>query len=227
MKLRALVLTGALVLLISVATAAFGVALVTQQSDAPRDGMSSMMSPGPDDPDRGRSWGPGMGMMYGTSATELAYLTEMIAHHEEAVTAAGELARSQRPQMRAFGESIIKSQSAQIQQMSGWLAQWYPNQPATSNYRPMMRDLTDLSGDELDRVFLQDMVGHHMMAVMMSQQFLSRSVAEHTQVDDLAVAIRDEQRAEILQMRRWLTDWFGTSAGWMGGGMGMGGWMMR
>ena len=44
-----------------------------------------------------------------------------------------------------------------------------------------------------DRVFLQDMVGHHMMAVMMSQQFLSRSVAEHTQVNDLAVAIRDEQ----------------------------------
>jgi uncharacterized protein (DUF305 family) len=72
----------------------------------------------------------------------------------------------------------------------------------------MMRDLSSLSGDSLDRTFLQDMIGHHMMAVMMSQQLLVHDAADHEEVDRLAKAIRDEQHAEIVQMRRWLTAWF-------------------
>src|SRR5687767_5188790 len=58
--------------------------------------------------------------------TEFGYLTEMVAHHEEAVVAAKELRLSNRPQMRAFGGSVVETQSAQIDQMNSWLAQWYP-----------------------------------------------------------------------------------------------------
>ena len=76
----------------------------------------------------------------------------------------------------------------------------------------MMRDLTGLEGDRLDRAFLQDMLWHHMGAVMMSQQLLMRGVADHEQVEVLAKTIRDEQRAEIFQMQRWLRAWFG--GGW-------------
>jgi hypothetical protein len=47
-----------------------------------------------------------------------------------------------------------------------------------------------------------------MMAVMMSQQLLVRGYADHEEVDRLATSIRDEQHAEIVQMRRWLTGWF-------------------
>ena len=36
----------------------------------------------------------------------------------------------------------------------------------------MMRDLSGLSGDRLDRTFLEDMIGHHMAAVTMSQRLL-------------------------------------------------------
>ena len=99
--------------------------------------------------------------MHGTRvASEYAYLAEMVAHHEEAVMAARELQRSGRPEMREFGESIVESQTAQIDQMEEWLAEWYPDRPGSVDYRPMMRDLDDLAGDELDRVFLEDMVGH-------------------------------------------------------------------
>ena len=61
------------------------------------------------------------------------------------------------------------------------------------------------------------MVGHHMAAVMMSQQLLVRGVADHDEVEQLARTIRDEQHAEIFQMQQWLGDWFGSSApmhGW-------------
>jgi uncharacterized protein (DUF305 family) len=175
------------------------------------------------------------GMMHGTRvASEYAYLAEMVAHHEEAVAAAEQLQRSQRAEMRAFGEAIVASQSAQIDQMQQWLADWYPNRTGQVDYQPMMRDLTGLSGDRLDRAFLQDMLGHHMGAVMMSQQLLMRGVADHEQVEALAETIRDEQHVEIFQMQRWQREWFGDGwqhgmrVGMWGGRYGMGGpWMMQ
>lgn len=172
---------------------------VIQQSDAPRTmrGGSSMMS---------------------MTFSEPSYLAQMIPHHEEAVEAARELARSPRAEMRELGDAIVQSQTAQIDRMRGWLERWYPDEPQDTAYRPMMRDLSGLEGDALDRVFLQDMVRHHMMAVMMSQQLLGSRAAEHEEVADLARGISIEQRREIRQMRSWLWEWFGErSMGMMSG----------
>ena len=141
--------------------------------------------------------------------SEYDYLAEMVAHHEEAIASARELARSDRPEMRALGERIVASQTAQVEQMRAWLARWYPERSGEVDYHPMMRDLTDLSGDDLDRTFLQDMVGHHMAAIMMSQQLLVHGLVRHRPVAALADDIRDEQHAEVRQMLRWLEEWFG------------------
>lgn len=168
--------------------------------------------------------GPG-GMHGAVARTEFAFLTQMIPHHQEAVDAAGELARSGRPEMRAFGRDIVATQTAQIEQMRAWLADWYPGRSTDVGYEPMMRDLSGLSGDRLDKVFLQDMIGHHMAAVMMSQQLLVRGAADHDQVNDLARTIRDEQHKEIFWMQDRLAEWF--DAGWRHGWGGMGPGMMR
>jgi len=56
--------------------------------------------------------------------------------------------------MREFGEAIMTSQSAQIELMQHWLADWYPSRSGRVDYQPMMRDLTGLWGHRLDRVFL-------------------------------------------------------------------------
>jgi uncharacterized protein (DUF305 family) len=152
-------------------------------------------------------------MSHASVDSEHAFLVEMVAHHEEAIDAAGELARSERPEMSAFGARIIESQSAQVEQMRAWLDAWYGDRSHEVDYDPMMRDLSDLSGDELDEAFLSDMIGHHMGAVMMSQQLLMRDLADHAAVDRLAEDIRDEQSREIAMMQRWLRDWF--DAGWV------------
>jgi uncharacterized protein (DUF305 family) len=151
-------------------------------------------------------------MSHASIEDEHAFLVEMIAHHEEAIDAAGELARSERPEMRAFGTRIIDSQSAQVEQMQDWLDEWYADRPDDVDYDPMMRDLSGLAGDELDETFLTDMIGHHMGAVMMSQQMLVRDLADHASVNRLAEDVRDEQSREIAMMQRWLRDWF--DAGW-------------
>ena len=143
-----------------------------------------------------------------SASSEREYLVEMVAHHREAIASARELGRSDRATMRDFGERIVEAQSAQVEQMEGWLAEWYPDESTDADYDPMMRDLSDLSGDRLDRAFLEDMVWHHMAAVMMSQHLLVSGLVEHDEVADLAADIRDEQREEIFQMRVWLRDWF-------------------
>lgn len=225
-----------LVALIALVAATAGIAagVVVANRD---DDYRVRMGPGMMYPESGNtpgwwdeSWNSRMGpMMMGSfaSSSEPEFLVAMTAHHREAVAAAGELARSERPQMRALGKSIVKSQSAQIEQMTSWLADWYPDRSTRSDYRPMMRDLSDLSGDRLDETFLQDMIGHHMLAVMMSQHRLWQGV-EHEDVARLARSIRDDQHAEIIQMQRWLSEWFDTDwHGGMFGGQGMGPGMMR
>ncbi|MEO6059359.1 MAG: DUF305 domain-containing protein [Candidatus Limnocylindria bacterium] len=156
------------------------------------------------------------GMMGGAGgmavASEFDFLAQMIPHHEEAIESAGVLlAGTERAEMKAFAERIIATQSAEVVQMKEWLASWYPGRDTAVDYQPMMGDLTGLTGDELDRAFLDDMIPHHMVAVMMSQQLVTQGLAEHPEVVPFAETIRDAQHAEIFQMAGWLQDWFGAS----------------
>lgn len=143
----------------------------------------------------------------GAAQSEQEFLTEMVAHHEEAIDAARELDRSDRTQMRALGRSIVQSQTSQVEQMKAWSRTWYGASPE-SGYTPMMRDLSALAGDRLDEVFLVDMVRHHMAAVMMARQLLSGGDLEHAELGRLARTIIEDQTSELVQMQRWLREWF-------------------
>lgn len=154
--------------------------------------------------------GPGMmGAMHVSIESEHDFLVHMIPHHQEAVMAAVYLRdNTDRPEMRKFAEDIIEIQSAEIIQMITWLDTWYPDQQHIVDYQPMMRNLEGLKGSSLDRAFLEDMIPHHMTAVMMSQQLLSQRLAENEEVAALARSIRDSQRIEIHMMMRWLSQWY-------------------
>ncbi len=91
--------------------------------------------------------------------------------------------------------------------MTTWLENWYPDRSHQVDYQPMMRNLDLLKGDELDQAFLEDMIPHHMAAIMISQQLLNRNLAEHEEVEILAISIRNSQQNEIQMMMRWLTSW--------------------
>ena len=230
MKRFTILVVTLVVVVVVVAATAVGVVLANRDEDTRNRMGLGKGSPGAsstpgwcDD-----SWNSTMGpmmmgpMMMGSPAvdSEHEYLAEMVAHHREAVAAARELVRSDRPQLRGFGESVVETQSAQIELMTAWLADWYPDENTAVEPRPMMRELSGLSGDRLDRAFLQDMIGHHMAAVMMSQHLLWRGT-NHEEVAHLARSIRDDQHTEIVQMQHWLARWFDTD--WHGG-MGWGMW---
>lgn len=153
----------------------------------------------------------GMGMRSHVTS-EFEYLAQMIPHHEEAITSAQQLARgTSRAEMRAFAESIIVTQSAEVARMREWLARWYPTRDPRVTYVPMMGDFSSLRGDALDRAFLESMIPHHMMAIMMSQQLLASGLAVHAEIVPFATEIRDMQRREVATMQAWLRIWFGVS----------------
>jgi uncharacterized protein (DUF305 family) len=67
----------------------------------------------------------------------------------------------------------------------------------------MMRDLSNLSGAEIDRTFLEDMIMHHMGAIMMARSV--QPYVEHQEMEDLTKAVVDTQSKEIQQMRNILS----------------------
>lgn len=62
------------------------------------------------------------------------------------------------------------------------------------------------TGDELDRIFLEDMIVHHQGALDMTEVLLEKT--ERPELQTLAADIIIAQTAEIIQMEAWLEKWF-------------------
>ena len=60
---------------------------------------------------------------------DLAFIEAMIPHHQSAIEA-GEIAleESDDPDIRSIAEEIISSQQAEIEQMTAWRSEWYPEE---------------------------------------------------------------------------------------------------
>ena len=62
-----------------------------------------------------------------------------------------------------------------------------------------------MGGDATDAMFLRMMIPHHQMAVDMAEEALDGK-AEHSELEELAKTIRDEQSAEIELMQGYLDE---------------------
>ena len=133
---------------------------------------------------------PGMGMSGMAVEDEFGYLTMMIPHHEEAIRNARMLlAGTDRPEMRGFATSIIETQTREVEQMRGWLAGWYPGRGTAVDYTPMMRDLTGLRGEALDRAFLTDIITAPMWCGIMSVRNARSSASPRSPVRSRIIGV--------------------------------------
>jgi len=156
----------------------------------------------------GSMMGPnnGMGHMGMTVTSEREFIEGMIPHHQEAIDTAGEVLErgATTPEMKGLTEGIIVAQKAEIENMKNWYEAWYGvSYQDTDDYDSMMRDLSDLSGVEIDRAFLQDMIMHHMGAIMMARSV--QPYVEHQELENLTKAVIETQSKEIQQMRNILS----------------------
>ena len=74
-----------------------------------------------------------MGMMEDPQALadedpfDRAFMNNMIPHHQSAIAMAEvALEESENPEIRKLAQNIIESQQSEIEQMQGWLDEWYP-----------------------------------------------------------------------------------------------------
>jgi uncharacterized protein (DUF305 family) len=149
----------------------------------------------------------GHGGMMGTMmvASERDFIMGMIPHHEEAIATAKQVLErgGTTPEIKTLAENIVKAQEAEVAQMKDWYKNWYgADYVADGTYKPMMRPLEALSGAELDKVFLTDMVMHHRMAIMMAQSVDAH--IEHDEMKTLSQNIKTTQSVEIETMQNLL-----------------------
>jgi len=157
----------------------------------------------------------------GQRGADAQFIAMMIPHHEGAIAMA-ELAlqRSRRPEIRALAERIRTSQSQENARMRRWYRQWYGGDVLT---RPAQRmgmgmgmpgSSTSLdalrTAPDFDRAFLEQMIAHHRMGVMMASH--AQWGSNHPVLRELEQAMVRAQSDEIDQMARWYRQWYGASA---------------
>jgi uncharacterized protein (DUF305 family) len=172
-----------------------------------------------------------MGRQFTTQSTKNSdtldahFIEQMIPHHEDAITMA-KLAqtRAKTPEVKQLAENIISSQSKEITQMKNWYKEWFGKDVPTgivvmgqhgmmgnsnSMHMGMAGDESDVTrlteAEDFDRAFVEDMIPHHQMAVMMANML--KGGTQREEMKTLAEDIVTAQTKEINQMREWLKNW--------------------
>lgn len=157
--------------------------------------------------------------MMGNSIDQ-TFIEQMIPHHQNAISMADiALQKAQHQEIKTLSTDIKRSQSAEITKMKNWYKDWYGsavpqdddnNVSGTGMMRGgMMGNNTDTStlenSSNFDKSFIDEMIPHHQMAVMMANMLL-RSTSR-PEMKQLARNIISAQTKEINEMRQWYIDW--------------------
>jgi len=158
------------------------------------------------------------------------FIVQMIPHHEGAIVMAKvALERSKRPEILSLANGIIEAQEKENKDMRSWYQSWFGSvlpQGGMGMTRPsdeqgsieasspnmhmdsMSGDtsaLATVSASEFDREFIEQMIPHHEMAIMMAQML--QASTERSEMKVLADNIITSQAREIDMMRGWLKSW--------------------
>lgn len=152
------------------------------------------------------------------------FIEQMIPHHEDAITIADiAQTKAQHPEIKKLSENIKKTQSEEITQMKNWYKSWYgqdvPEDTDDANFGigmmgermhgGMMGDESDTAAlknaENFDKAFIEEMIPHHQMAVMMATMLKQGTNRE--EMRQLAQNIIDAQTKEINEMRQWYKNW--------------------
>ena len=149
------------------------------------------------------------------------FIVQMIPHHEGAIEMAKvALERSKRPEMLSLANSIIEAQQKEINDMRTWYEEWFGSTVPSGGIglptRAGMMHMGGMTGKpdvlksvetaEFDREFINEMIPHHEMAIMMAQML--QATTERPEMKQLADNIITSQSREIDMMRSWLTSWY-------------------
>jgi uncharacterized protein (DUF305 family) len=155
------------------------------------------------------------GQPAGYNADDVAFATNMIPHHQQAVDLSALVPdRSTNAELVALAQQISAAQQPEINVMKVFLVQWNENPDTNSGHAghgdtmagmvdaATMTKLQSLNGAEFDKLWLESMISHHQGAIEMAKA----EIANGDNVDAKALAknIVTAQEAEIGQMKQML-----------------------
>ena len=165
---------------------------------------------------------------------EIRFLQGMSDHHQMALDMAEVcIEQAENADILAICQAVVAAQTPEIEQMQGWLLDWYNieyqtlsmnmmetntmddmghggmnmgNMPFTDPpmMMGMMAGFNRWEGLEFDIAWLESMIDHHDDAIHMAERMLERSV--HDELATLAQGIIDAQSAEIDMMEALLLE---------------------
>jgi uncharacterized protein (DUF305 family) len=156
----------------------------------------------------------------GFNDADVAFATNMIPHHQQAVEMAALVPdRSTNPQVIKLAADISAAQGPEIETMKVFLVQWQEGSDTNPEGHqghggtdgmgmPGMVDdgtmsrLESLKGAEFDQLWLQSMIAHHEGAIGMANTEIAGGV--NVDAKRLAQEIVTAQEAEINQMKQML-----------------------
>ena len=147
---------------------------------------------------------------------DLHFIDMMIMHHQEGIEMA-QMAqtKSQNPKVKTFATKTAADQQKDIEELQGHRNHWYAGKPLmdhammesmmASMHPGMKMDMEDTrrkllaaTGATFDRLFLDTMIHHHMMAIDMAND--AKIKAEHPEIKELVAKALLTQQAEITEM---------------------------
>jgi uncharacterized protein (DUF305 family) len=176
----------------------------------------------------------------GTQSMDQHFIAMMIPHHEGAIAMADlALSLAKRPEIKSLARSIKDSQTWENNQMRAWCRQWYGGAvPAWGGsygrgvysgwggwmggsggmmmgrgggMGMMGTDVEWLkNAPDFDRAFIEQMIPHHRMGVMMAS--MAQTNSQHPELRELQQAMVKAQSREIEQMAQWYRQWYGASS---------------
>ena len=155
------------------------------------------------------------GQPAGYNADDVAFATNMIPHHQQAVELSAMVPdRSTNAELVALAQQISAAQQPEINVMKVFLVQWNENPDTNSGHEghgntmagmvdeATMTKLESLNGQEFDKLWLESMISHHQGAIEMAKAEIANG--DNVDAKTLAKSIVTTQEAEIGQMKQML-----------------------
>lgn len=150
------------------------------------------------------------------------FIEQMIPHHEGAIIMANlALKKAKNPEIKTLANAIIVAQTKEIKDMGGWYKDWFGNDVPKVSIEMMgggmmsqrgmhmggQEDMTALvNASDFDKVFIEQMIPHHQLAIMMANML--QSGTNRSEMQQLAINIITSQSKEIKEMQDWYTQWY-------------------
>jgi uncharacterized protein (DUF305 family) len=150
---------------------------------------------------------------------DVRFVQAMIAHHAQALELTSLVpARARHADIPRLAQRIEISQADEIALMQGWLAARGEPVPPTDHdhgtgelmpgmlTEQQLTELSDATGPDFDRRFLESMIYHHEGALIMVEELLDRGGGHQAELFQLITHIDSDQRIEIGRMRDLLVE---------------------